>query len=221
MNTHPICFPLLPRCIVYTSSTRPFTRCQNQAEVLMLAPDGEPVPGGYNCREHYQRAADEYRTTLGQIWPAHALHVYAPGPDGGPCQHEAHHLRRPGMTVDGPIKTRVHVHHKEDHHMTTLRAGEAHVETEYHSDTWSAIVSVAVYDGDEYLGDVWVRAGVPDYLEGTARAAGHTAGMEGVQPYGGQRDHWCPDALQHLEPDVLLALVRPGALAAWKEAQLD
>lgn len=48
-------------------------RCDETATVLMFAPDGEAVPGGYYCRLHATAAVNEYREKLGEVWTLQEL----------------------------------------------------------------------------------------------------------------------------------------------------
>ena len=43
-------------------------RCERPAEVAMLSPSGDLVPGGYECRACAERSAAEYREKLGEVW---------------------------------------------------------------------------------------------------------------------------------------------------------
>ena len=63
--------PVMPatvRCSVYPGSGPNRRQCVSLAEVHMVAPDGEPVPGGWMCRPCGERIAAEYRSKLGEEW---------------------------------------------------------------------------------------------------------------------------------------------------------
>jgi hypothetical protein len=53
------------RCTHYTANAR----CSAEAEVLMHAPDGKPVPGGRLCGPHGRMVAEEYLAKLAETWP--------------------------------------------------------------------------------------------------------------------------------------------------------
>jgi hypothetical protein len=43
-------------------------RCRNEAEVMLYAPDGRKVPGGWECSDCASRVINEYRDKLGEEW---------------------------------------------------------------------------------------------------------------------------------------------------------
>src|SRR5690606_22848560 len=43
-------------------------QCPDMATVYLIAPDGEPCPGGCYCRTHGERIVTEYREKLGEEW---------------------------------------------------------------------------------------------------------------------------------------------------------
>lgn len=52
------------RCTNYTGSVR----CEAIADVLLLAPDGKPVPGCRLCLPHAKLIHNEYQTKLNECW---------------------------------------------------------------------------------------------------------------------------------------------------------
>lgn len=85
-------------------------------------------------------------------------------------------------------------------------------------DEWEATVVVELErDTDGVSGEIWVVAGVPEYLRGTAQAARTTRGLETAWLYGDSPSHWCPDQFMRDDYDALLAAATPAALAAWRE----
>lgn len=67
-------------------------------------------------------------------------------------------------------------------------------------DEWETVITVDIAETDNHpeICDVWIVAGVPDYLRGTAQAAAPNAGLESVWVFGDSPDMWCPDALRDL-----------------------
>lgn len=47
--------------------------CRTPATFLVVAPDGEAVPGGYSCTEHACATVLEYADKLGESWSLHPL----------------------------------------------------------------------------------------------------------------------------------------------------
>ena len=47
------------QCSTYTTSSTS-SRCQNDATLWLIAPDGERVPGCYVCESHAQKILAEY-----------------------------------------------------------------------------------------------------------------------------------------------------------------
>ena len=73
------------------------------------------------------------------------------------------------------------------------------IEAEY-SDRWETVITVDLPETDTYpeITGIWLVAGVPDYLRGTAQAAGSNRGLEQVRVYGDSPAMWCPDLLLNL-----------------------
>ena len=59
---HIIC-PILPTCSLGGGG-----HCGKPADVWLVAPDGEPNPGGYFCRRHGKMVVAEFATKLDEIW---------------------------------------------------------------------------------------------------------------------------------------------------------
>jgi len=62
-------FAFQPRC----SHVGPSGRCQARATVYLHAPDGLPVPGGYECAPCAEAVIAEYRDKLGEEWSGKPL----------------------------------------------------------------------------------------------------------------------------------------------------
>ena len=76
--------------------------------------------------------------------------------------------------------------------MTFEVIGSPTIQAEY-SDEWETVLTVDVQrDDGEVAEEVWLVAGVPDYLRSTARAAGTHRGVERVWVFGDRPDYWCP-----------------------------
>jgi len=56
---HIIC-PIPPYCS--------YSGDRHDAEVWLVAPDGEPNPGGYFCRQHGELVLAEFETKLDEVW---------------------------------------------------------------------------------------------------------------------------------------------------------
>lgn len=80
----------------------------------------------------------------------------------------------------------------------TYRAyGRPSIETEYYDD-YETVMVVSVERSDGVTGDMWVVAGVPDYLQSQVVHCGQR-GLASVRVFGDNVHMWCPDAL--LDPD--------------------
>lgn len=55
--------PIAPRCNPFGTPA-----CNAPARVLYVAPDGEPVPGGYACAKHGAATVAEYAEKMGERW---------------------------------------------------------------------------------------------------------------------------------------------------------
>ena len=53
------------QCSKYWATGR---RCQRDAEVWLIQPDGKRNPGGYLCRNHGEAVVSEYAVILGEQW---------------------------------------------------------------------------------------------------------------------------------------------------------
>jgi len=49
------------------------SRCDNAAEVYLVAPDGKDIPGGYCCFQCAVRIINEYLDKLGEVWLLRAI----------------------------------------------------------------------------------------------------------------------------------------------------
>ena len=70
-----LCFPILPQCQSYHTAAGT-SRCKNLAVVKLYAPDGDPVPGGWECQECADAIIAEYHAKLGETWTTRPLHKY-------------------------------------------------------------------------------------------------------------------------------------------------
>lgn len=63
-------FPIPPRCQSNGARCRFAAegRTERDADVVLVAPDGEPNPGGWYCRPHGEGIVEEYRRVLGETW---------------------------------------------------------------------------------------------------------------------------------------------------------
>jgi hypothetical protein len=83
--------------------------------------------------------------------------------------------------------------------------GSPEVQTE-HCDEWETVMTCEIMRSDGVIGtNVWIVAGVPDYLRGAAQAAASNRGPESVRVHGDTPDGWCPESF------------RPVGRAAYRE----
>lgn len=105
--------------------------------------------------------------------------------------------------------------------MTYELIGQPRIESEY-SDEWETTMACDVRRDDGVTGDVWIVAGVPDYLRGSSEAAHTQRGYERVRVFGDSPEHWCPDVF--VKPDWadidVIATVHDDVLAALESAAL-
>ncbi len=108
--------------------------------------------------------------------------------------------------------------------MTYEIVGSPKIQAEY-CDEYEAAMVIDLKREDGATGDVWVVAGVPGHLQGTAQAAGHTMGLASVRVFGDSPDMWCPESFRPLNEgesysriaaDVVEAC-EGAALKAWRE----
>lgn len=92
----------------------------------------------------------------------------------------------------------------------------AHVEPD-HVGEYSGAVVVDLRRDDGVEGDIWVAAGVPDHLVGTAKASGHTYRMKDVWAWGATHDDWCPSQFDYRDMTAMLDAARKVALKTWTE----
>lgn len=93
--------------------------------------------------------------------------------------------------------------------------GQPRIKREY-SDEWETTMVIDVRRNDGVEGDVWIVAGVPDYLQGTAAACGSEQGLLDVRVFGDSPDCWCPASLDPADMDAILEAVSAVALATHK-----
>ena len=86
--------------------------------------------------------------------------------------------------------------------MTYKLIGSPCIQSEY-SDKWETTMICDVRREDGVLGDVWIVAGVPDYHQGSSRAAGHQQGFERVRVFGQSPAEWLSDSLMPSDEDDL------------------
>jgi hypothetical protein len=64
---------------------------------------------------------------------------------------------------------------------------------EAYSDGWETTMTIDMKDEEGNVGrEVWIVAGVPDYLRGESKAAGTQDGYRRVRVFGDRPEHWCP-----------------------------
>jgi hypothetical protein len=102
--------------------------------------------------------------------------------------------------------------------MTYELIGEPRIGAQY-SDEWETTMVADLRREDGETGNIWIVAGVPAYLQGTARAAGHTSGLERVRVFGDSPDMWCPDSFDHEDSDAMLDAVEDAALRRHRERE--
>jgi hypothetical protein len=100
--------------------------------------------------------------------------------------------------------------------------GTPRIEREY-CDEYEAAMVIDLKREDGETGDVWIVAGVPAHLQGTAQAAGHTRGLASVRVFGDSPDMWCPESFRPGDDDYgqvaadVVAACEPAALKTWRE----
>jgi hypothetical protein len=97
--------------------------------------------------------------------------------------------------------------------------GKPTIESEC-SDKYETTMFFELLREDGQSGDVWIVAGVPDYLRGSSDAARTQSGYLRVRVYGDCADAWCPESFRPADgnymqvmADVVLAC-ESAALAA-------
>lgn len=80
---------------------------------------------------------------------------------------------------------------------------------------WSGAVIVTLRRGDGIEADIYIEAGVPDYLVGTAQASRSSYGLEQVWLFGDSRDMWCPKEFRANDHHAMLDAAHDAALRAW------
>lgn len=94
--------------------------------------------------------------------------------------------------------------------------GTPQVQVEY-SDEFETVMVCDPQRSDGETGDVWIVAGVPDYNQGSSRAAGHQSGFEDVKVFGNSPDHWCPESFDPDDADAIIEACRETALRTHRE----
>jgi hypothetical protein len=97
--------------------------------------------------------------------------------------------------------------------------GTPHVETEYCTE-YETVMVIDLKRGDGVTGDVWIVAGVPPYLQGTAAACGHQSGLQDVRVFGDSVDDWCPDSCREPDEDGSYQTVRDEIVEAVRKVAL-
>lgn len=101
--------------------------------------------------------------------------------------------------------------------MTYELIGSPYIENAY-CDAWETTMVCDLRRSDGETGDVWIVAGVPDYLRGTSNAARTQYGYEQVRVFGDSPDHWCPASFCPMDGDY--AEVIAGVVTACQSAAL-
>lgn len=86
------------------------------------------------------------------------------------------------------------------------------VEPEY-SNEWETVMVADIRRDDGETGDIWIVAGVPDYLRGTAKAAGTSRNLMSVRVFGDSPDCWCPASFDYNDSDAMLDAIRDASIA--------
>ena len=99
--------------------------------------------------------------------------------------------------------------------------GTPHVEAEY-SDEYETTMVFDLRRADGETGDVWIVAGVPDYMRGSSDAAHTQRGYERVRVFGDSPGHWCPESFRPADGDYdfadeIIAAVESMALETHRE----
>jgi hypothetical protein len=87
------------------------------------------------------------------------------------------------------------------------------IESEY-SDEYETTMVIDLVREDGAIGDVWIVAGVPDYLRGSSDAARTQAGYTSVRVFGDDVDMWCPESFRVADEDGHYQSVAEDVLAA-------
>lgn len=69
-----LCFPVPPTCSFTQDQSGVW--CPEKADVLIFAPDEQPVPGGWMCMKHGQALVAEFHEKLQETWVAMPIHRY-------------------------------------------------------------------------------------------------------------------------------------------------
>ena len=101
--------------------------------------------------------------------------------------------------------------------MTFEAIGDPRIETEY-SDEYETVMVIDLQNESGDIGDVWVVAGVPDYLRGTARASGSQRGLMSVRVFGDGVDMWCPGVFRVADADY--TTIANAVVAACEQSAL-
>jgi hypothetical protein len=88
------------------------------------------------------------------------------------------------------------------------------------SDEHETVMVIDLRREDGATGDVWIAAGVPDYLRGAAQAAGSQHGLLDVRVFGDAVDMWCPESFQIADEDGGYSGVAADIIAACGDAAL-
>ena len=103
--------------------------------------------------------------------------------------------------------------------MTYTVASEPKIQSEY-SDNYETVLTINVRR-DGVTGEVWICAGVPEYLRGSSDAARSQDGYTDVWAFGDSVDTWLDPTLQVSDEDGSYQTVQDEILAAVKSAAMD
>ena len=104
--------------------------------------------------------------------------------------------------------------------MTYTVASEPKIQSEY-SDNYETVLTINVRRADGVTGEVWICAGVPEYLRGSSDTARSQDGYTDVWAFGDSVDTWLDLTLQVSDEDGSYQTVQDEILAAVKSAAMD
>lgn len=103
--------------------------------------------------------------------------------------------------------------------MSAYNVLSTEIERDY-SDDWQVTCRVDL-ERDGISGEIWVVAGVPESLRGTAVAARTTRGLAECWRFGDSPDCWCPPQFRADDYDALLEAATPAALQVWRGYEVE
>lgn len=98
--------------------------------------------------------------------------------------------------------------------------GTPRIETEY-SDEYETVMVCDLKRHDGVIGDVWIVAGVPDYLRGSSNASNTQRGYEQVRIFGDSVDMWCCAPFQTPDEDGRYSTVMYEVIEACEKAAIQ